>query len=394
MQNETALRLPQQRSTLSPESPESQEPPESLESQEPPEAPPETSPEPSAAPAAKAVPRREHRFDVDLMRLLCSATIMLGHVGAQFIQATGNDPDNGAGAYWAGHVAEAVNPFAVPMYFAIAGWAVLVGAPPRDGARMWQRVVRNTVPLFAWTAIYLVWAWLRDRNERPMTELAVDSLFGSVQPAYHLWFMYNYIPIIVLLAFAMLIKAGQRPWRLGAALLGIAVLPSVMTTITEVTDVRTPTVAWGFGTYSLVYAVGGALLFALPVGTARRRRLLLALLPLTVLGALWYNTQIHYVVPNAHLFVAAMAICVLLLISRVRIPERRRPLVQKLAGAALGAYLVHVLFVEEIVGRLVSPDLSGLQAGLLLVATVGAVMALSFATSLLWGRLKLRTWLG
>ncbi|MFJ6569928.1 acyltransferase [Streptomyces sp. NPDC091292] len=366
MQNETEVRLPQQRTAPSPDSPGSTE----------------------------SAPRREHRFDVDLMRLICSATVMLGHVGAQFIKATENDPANGAGSYWAGHVAEALNPFAVPMYFAIAGWAVLVGAPPKDGARMWQRVVRNTVPLFAWTAIYLTWAFLRDRNDRPMTELAVDSLFGSVRPAYHLWFMYNYIPIIVLLAFAMLIKAGKRPWRLGIALITIAVLPSVMTTIAEVTEWDTPTVAWGFGTYSVVYAVGGALLFALPARSGRWRWPLLALFALTAVACLWYNTQIHYVIPNAHLFVAVMAMCVLLLISRIRIPEKRRPLLQKLAGAALGAYLVHVLFVEEIVARVVEPDLSAVAAGAALVGLVALVMALSFATSLLWGKLKLRRWLG
>ncbi|MFF1276532.1 acyltransferase [Streptomyces marokkonensis] len=341
------------------------------------------------APAA-----REHRFDIDLMRLICSATIMVGHVGAQFIRSTGNDPAGGSGSYWAGHVAEAINPFAVPLYFAIAGWAVLVGAPPSDSARMWQRIVRNTVPLFVWTAVYLLWAWLRDRNDRPMTELATDSLFGSVQPAYHLWFMYNYIPIIALLAFAMLIKAGKRPWGLGAALLGIAVLPSVLTTITEVTGRDMPASAWGFGTYSLVYAVGGALLFALPAGAVRWRWPLFVLLPLTMAGALWYNTQIHYVMPNAHLFVAAMSVCVLLLVSRIRVPEKWRPLLKKLAGAALGAYMVHVLFVEEIAAPLVSPDLSGPAAGLLLTGLLAAVMVLSFATSLLWGKLNLRRLLG
>ncbi|MFG2511662.1 acyltransferase [Streptomyces sp. NPDC048584] len=339
-------------------------------------------------------PAREHRYDIDLMRLICSATIMLGHVGAQFIRATGNDPSNGSGSYWAGHIAEAINPFAVPMYFAIAGWAVLVGAPPRNSARMWQRIVRNTVPLFAWTAVYLVWAWLRGRNDRPMTELAEYSLFGSVEPAYHLWFMYTYIPVIMLLAFAMLIKAGKRPYGLGAALLGMAVLPSVLTTTTEVTGRETAPVAWGFGTYSLVYAVGGALLFALPAGIVSRRRPLYVLLPLTMLGALWYNTQIHYVMPNAHLFVAAMSICVLLLVSRIHVPEKRRPLLRRLADAALGAYMVHVLFVEEIVTPLVSPDLSAPAAGALLVGLVALVMALSFATSLLWGKLNLRRLLG
>jgi surface polysaccharide O-acyltransferase-like enzyme len=348
----------------------------------------------STASEKLATPPREHRFDIDLMRLVCSATIMLGHVGAQYIHATGNDPANGAGAYWAGHVAEGINAFAVPMYFAIAGWAVLVGAPPRDSSRMWQRVVRNVVPLFAWTAVYLAWAWLRDRNDRPMTELAATSLFGSVQPAYHLWFMYTYIPIIMLLAFAVLIKAGQRPWGLGAALLGIAVLPSVLTTIAEVTDRRMPEVAWGFSTYSLVYAVGGALLFALPAGTVRKRWPLAVLLPLTMAGALWYNTQVHYVLPNAHLFVAAMSVCVLLLISRVRVREAWRPWLRKSADAALGAYMVHVLFVEELVRPLASPGLSGPVAGLLLAALVATVMTLSFATSLLWGKLNLRRLLG
>ncbi|GGW84637.1 membrane protein [Streptomyces malachitofuscus] len=362
MPNDTAVRLPQQRAGTD-------------------------------SPAGRTTPR-EHRYDIDLIRLLCSATIMLGHIGAQFIRATGNDPANGSGTYWAGHIAEAVNPFAVPLYFAIAGWAVLVGAPPRDSARMWQRIVRNIVPLFVWTAVYLLWAWLRDRNDRPMTELATDSLFGSVQPAYHLWFMYNYIPVIALLAFAMLIKAGRRPWGLGAALLGIAVAPSVLTTVTEVTGRDMPASAWGFSTYSLAYAVGGALLFALPAGAVRWRWPLWVLLPLSMAGALWYNTQIHYVMPNAHVFVAAMSICVLLLISRIRVPERFRPLLRKLAGAALGAYMVHVLFVEEIVTPLVSTGPSGPAAGLLLTALLAAVMALSFAASLLWGRLNLRRLLG
>ncbi|MGW4732466.1 acyltransferase [Streptomyces shenzhenensis] len=361
MPNETAVRLPQQSSPL---------------------------------PSGQSVQPREHRFDIDLMRLICSGTVMLGHVGSQFISSTENDAANGSGSYWVGHIAEAINPFAVPMYFAIAGWAVLVGAPPRDSGRMWKRIVRNVVPLFAWTAIYLVWAWLRDRNESPMTELAEDSLVGSVEPAYHLWFMYNYIPIIVFLAFAMLIKDGKRPWGLGAALLGIAVLPSVLTTISEVTEREMPSVAWGFGTYSLVYAVGGAMLFALPAGAVRPRWLLYGLLPLTMVGCLWYNTQIHYVIPNAHLFVAVMSVCVLLLISRIRIPEKHRPLLKKLAGAALGAYMVHVLFVEELVEPLVSPDLSGPVAGLLLVGLLAAVMVLSFATSLLWGKLNLRRLLG
>ncbi|MET7641059.1 acyltransferase [Streptomyces sp. NPDC005438] len=340
-------------------------------------------------------PAREHRYDVDLMRLLCSCAVMLGHVGATFIAATDGQPDNGSGAYWVGHVAEGFNAFAVPMYFAIAGWAVLVGAPPADGARMWRRVVRNTVPLFVWTALYLVWAWVRDRNEEPMTRLGVDALFGSVRPAYHLWFMYSYIPIIVMLAFAVLVRAGQRPWRLGAALLAVALAPQVLGTLGELTGWHVPEVGWGFGTYAVVYAVGGALLFGLPERMPRRVRLALPLVWLgAVAGCVWYDTQIHYVIANAHVFVAAMTVAVLLMVHRLPIPVRLRPTLAKLANAALGAYLVHVFFVEELVRRMVSPDLSAPLAALVLVVGLSLTMVLSYAASLAWGALKLRRYLG
>ncbi|UGY91830.1 acyltransferase [Streptomyces gobiensis] len=342
-----------------------------------------------------AAARREHRYDIDLMRLICSCAVMLGHVGATFISAVDRQEANGPGAYWVGHIADSANEFAVPMYFAMAGWAVLVGAPPRDSGQIWQRIVRNGLPLFIWTGAYLSLAWMRSRNEEPITELAVDSLFGSVRPAYHLWFMYAYIPIIAVLAFAMLVKAGKRPWRLGLALLATATAPSVLTTFGELTGWDTPSFGWGFGTYSLVYAVGGALLFALPTGVPHRHRwLLLPVLLAAFAGCLWYNTQVQYVIPNAHLFVAALTLCVLLLVSRVRIPVRLRPVLSKLAGAALGAYMVHVFFVEELVRPMVSASRGGLVSGVLLIGLLLATVTLSYAASLLWGQLRLRRFLG
>ncbi|MBB1261148.1 acyltransferase [Streptomyces alkaliterrae] len=348
-----------------------------------------------ATPRAEDAARREHRADVDLMRLVCSCAVMLGHVGATFVHAVDRQEANGSGAYWVGHLADSANEFAVPMYFALAGWAVLVGAPPKDGPTAWRRVTRNGLPLLVWTVLYLAWAWLRGRNEEPMTDLAVASAFGSVRPAYHLWFMYTYLPLIAVLAFALLVWAGRRPWGLGAALLAVAVAPSVVGTVGELTGWETPPVKWGFGTYSLVYAVVGALLFALPRGVpARYRWLLVPGFLATWAACLWYNTQVHYVIANAHLFVALMTGCVLLFVCRIRVPERWRPRLAKLAGAALGAYMVHVLVVEELVRPLVRPDLGAGAAGLLLVGSLAATVVLSYAASLLWGRLRLRRWLG
>ncbi|MCK1796887.1 acyltransferase [Streptomyces sp. XM4193] len=359
-------------------------------------AAPDTRPDAPADTRAPAPPRRrEHRVDIDLMRLICSCAVMLGHVGATFIRAVDRQVENGAGAYWVGHIADSANEFAVPMYFAMAGWAVLAGAPPRDGRAARQRLVRNGLPLLAWTAIYLLWAWLRSRNDEPMTELAFTSLFGSVQPAYHLWFMYVYLPLVAVLAFVVLLRAGQRPWLLGALLAAVAVAPAAMETAEKVTGWDGPPVSWGFGTYSLVYAVLGALLFALPKGVPDRHRWLLVPGFLAAFaGCLWYNTQVHYVIPNAHLFVAALTGSMLLLVNRVRVPERFRPRVSQLAGAALGAYMVHVIVVEELVVPRVSADLGAPAAAVLLPVLWLATIALSYAASLLWGRLGLRKLLG
>lgn len=359
------------------------------------EAPAASVPSPSGRPPGEARPRREHRHDIDLMRLICSCAVMLGHVGGAFIAAAGNDPSGGSGVYWTGHVVEGLNPFAVPMYFAIAGWAVLVGAPPEDGRRMWRRIVRNAVPMFVWTALYLAWGWVWGTNDRPVHRLAVDSLFGSVRPAYHLWFMYAYLPLIVALAFVVLVRAGKRPWGLGAVLLVIASAPSLMGDLERWTGLDLPHFGWGFGVYQLMYALGGALLFTLPAGALSRRRWPWAVpVLLTMAGVFWYQTQVHYVIPNAHVLVAVMTGGLLLMVTRVRVPERWRPLLSKLAGASLGAYMVHVMVISAIAEPLISPELSAAVAAPLFVALFAATVAVSFGASLLWGRLGLRKYLG
>ncbi|MEV1006465.1 acyltransferase [Streptomyces sp. NPDC049881] len=350
---------------------------------------------PDAPPAPSPRPAREHRYDVDLLRLVASCSVILSHVAAAFIKAVDGQEENGAAAYWVGMAGDSAGSFAVPVFFAIAGWAVLIGAPPRDSRRLWQRITRNITPLFLWTAAYLAWAWLRGTNDDPAADLAMRGLFGSIQPAYHLWFMYVYIPIVALLAFVALLKAGARPWATGAALLAVACLPSLLTTLGEVTGHDAPSTGWGFTTYSVVYAAGGALILSMPQRLpARYRRPLLLVIPAAITGILWYNTQIHYVIPNAHLFVAALTLAVVLLICRIRVPERWQPRLSRTANAAMGAYMVHVFFVEELVRPLIPADASAPVAVGLFLCLLPVTIALSYAASLLWGRLGLRRILG
>ncbi|MFC7220732.1 acyltransferase [Streptomyces polyrhachis] len=351
---------------------------------------------PAAIPADAPAAARPHRYDVDAIRLLGSSGVILSHVGALSIEAVGRTADNGPAAYWAGMAANALGAYAVPVFFAIAGWAVLSGAPPKDEGRMLRRLRTTLVPMFVWTGIYLLWAHVRGTNEAPVAELAVDSLVGSVRPAYHLWFMYAYLPIIVLLAFVVLLRAGQRPWRLGAVLVLCAGGPVLFNDLHSLTGWDLPRFAWSFGVYSMVYAVMGAFLLSrrTAVGGRRARLAWLGAAALCGAGVLYYQTQVHYAMPNASLLGALFTASVVLALVRLRVPERVRPYVSRLANAALGAYLCHILVIELVAEPFVDTGAGpaaawGLTAGLTVVSIAG-----SFGLSLLWQRLGLKKILG
>ncbi|MEU0135320.1 acyltransferase [Streptomyces sp. NPDC006296] len=352
-------------------------------------------PAPSGQPAPGPRPHREHRYDIDLIRLLCSVGVILCHTGSAFVNTAGREAGNGPGTYWAGLVADSAGRFAVPLFFAIAGWVVLVGAPVRDGRQLWRRIVRILVPLAVWTVLYIAWGRLRGTNDAPAGELALDALFGSVRPAYHLWYLYAYIPVILLLAFAALVRSGSRPWGLGAALLVLGAAPTLSGDLAAVTGLDLPRFGWGFGPYQLIYAVLGALVLALPARASGRPSpwwLLPAGASLAAIVA--YQHGVHYAIPYASVLVALFSGGVLLALHRVRVPDRLRPALTRLAGASFGAYMVHVLVLGVLTDALVDTDLALPVAAALALAVTAATTALSFGAALLWTRLGLTRLLG
>ncbi|MFE7398388.1 acyltransferase [Streptomyces sp. NPDC057557] len=351
--------------------------------------------DPRAEEATEARPRREHRHDIDLIRLLCSVGVILCHTGSAFVNAVGREPSGGSGTYWAGLAADSAGRFAVPLFFAIAGWVVLVGAPPKDGARLRQRIVRIALPLAVWTGVYLAWGRGRGTNDDPVGDLALDSVFASVRPAYHLWYLYAYIPVIMLLAFATMVKSGKRPWGLGVALLVLAAAPSLFGDLSSVTGWDVPRFGWGFGPYQLIYAVLGAFMFALPAGVVGKRRLLWLLPTAAALAAvIAYQYKVHYAIPYASVLVALFSVGVLLTLHRLRVPEGLRPLLTRLADASFGAYMVHVLILGVLTDLFVSADLTLPVAAALVVAVTAATTLLAFGAGLLWARLGMSRILG
>ncbi|MEG3628272.1 acyltransferase [Streptomyces poriticola] len=355
----------------------------------------------TAAPATRRppvpAPRRDHRYDIDLIRVLAAVGVIVCHAAAELMAAVGRDPSGGGPVYGTALTGDALSRSAVPLFFAIAGWVVLCGAPPRDGGQVRKRLARIVVPMAVWTVVYLVWDRIRDANTDPTRQLAWDALFASVRPAFHLWYLYAYVPVILLLSVAALVRAGKRPWGVGAVLLGLALAPSLLGDLARLLDVDRPDFAWQFGVYQIVYAVAGAMLLSLPQAavTGRRRRLLWLAGGLCAWGAVAvYEHRVHFPGAYGSVVVALLAGTLLMALNRIGVPERFRPLLGRLAGASFGAYLVHLLFLEAVAPYLVRAGAGWPGAVAALTALTASTVALSFAAALLWTRLRLTRWLG
>ncbi|MCW5251639.1 acyltransferase [Streptomyces sp. SHP 1-2] len=359
---------------------------------------PRLAPAPAVSPSAAPAPARgEHRYDIDLLRVLAAAGVILCHAAGELMAAVDRTPAKGAAVYTTGLVADAVSRAAVPLFFAIAGWVVLCGAPPRDGAQVRRRLTRIVVPMGVWTAGYLVWARLRDEADGGVRGLARDALFASVRPAFHLWYLYAYVPVVLLLSVAALVRSGKRPWGAGALLLGLALAPSLLGDAGRLAGARVPAFGWQFGVYQLAYAVAGAVLLSLPgeAFAGRRRRLLWAGAVVCGWAAVAvYEHRVHFPAAYASAVVALTAGAVLMLAGRVRVPERFRGAVALLAGVSFGAYLVHLMVLRTLSPWVVSAGSGAVAAvgGLLALTVVTGV--LSFGAAWIWTRAGLARWLG
>ena len=160
---------------------------------------------PSAAAAAShGASRPERRYDVDLIRVLATLAVIVLHTSHLVDKVT---PGHTSSGHYIALVADAAGRFAVPAFFALAGWAVLVASPPRNGATVGRRLVRIVVPMAVWTAGYIAFVHLNGwYASTPPKTFAINAIFGQILPAYHLWYLYAYIPLILLLSIAALLR--------------------------------------------------------------------------------------------------------------------------------------------------------------------------------------------
>ncbi|MDN3270834.1 acyltransferase [Streptomyces sp. MA15] len=340
---------------------------------------------PAAAPEAPdRTADRERRHDIDLLRVLCTAAVVLVHASAEFIDA---------GHRTTGILGDTAGRFAVPVFFAMAGWAALAGAPVGDEARLLARLGRILRPMAVWTALYLLGAYLTGVSGAGTGEEAVRALFGSVEASFHLWYLYAYVPLILLLGVVVLVVRRRALPRRSLALLAVlAVTPALVGDVREITGWAPPDWGWSVSLSTVVYAVAGAALLAAPRLGPRALWAAGAGVAFAVLAV--YQLTVRHPAAYGSVAVAAVTLAVLGTVARVRVPERVRPLVARLSDASFGTYLVHLLWVRLLAGPVAGRLPDGPWAPVALAVTAVAAAALSFAVSVLWGRPGWRKWLG
>lgn len=348
------------------------------------------SPVPDPASTQFKAAKTGHRHDVDVLRVLAGVTVMIGHSGGVLIGRS----EESSNAWWLGHLAESVNPWAVPMFFMIAGWAVLAGAPPRTEAKMWTRIVRHVVPLFVWSFIFILGFNLWDTDEVDVRHDLVRTFLEAGRPAFHLWYLYAYIPLILVFGALILFLRGQRPWKLTA--LGLVLAGSTVWApfLLDLVGSSQSAWKWGFATYQVAYFVLGAFIIHYVKDYRPPLWLLVALFTASAAGVLWWESQHSYPIENANPLIVGLALSVIFFVSKLELSARVKRVFTKLASASFGAFLVHVFFLELFFERLYDVDAGPVLLVVQYLGYLAAMAAIAYALSLGWGKLRLRKILG
>ncbi len=138
----------------------------------------------------------------------------------------------------------------------------------------------------------------------------MHALFGSVRAAYHLWYLYTYVPLLLLLGVTVLVvRRRDTPRRALLLLVAFAVAPAFAGDARTLTGLPLPEWEWSVSLSSLGYAVaGGALLAAWRYGP---RPLWLAGAVVALAALVLYQLTVRHPAAYGSVTVAALTFAVL-----------------------------------------------------------------------------------
>jgi surface polysaccharide O-acyltransferase-like enzyme len=348
------------------------------------------------SPVAHVAPIRQRRADVDALRVVSAVMVVTIHITSSFMPEPGTYPNSPA--TWLSDITNMASRCAVPTFFAVSGWAFLVGTPPSDEASwLLRRIRRLIVPLLAWSIAYVGSAWVTAQANgwqlgRPghipkdwLLQEATSALAGP-GTGPQLWFLYYLIPMTLVL---WLVRAA--PHSISDRRTRIAVWCAAAGLIIPFGLAGTlyGSVSWvPFG-----WALGYGILGYVVLSTAPPRWASVALF-LGATAALVVTEQMYgydqWEMSYAGPLVFAETVGLIGLVRSLHISDRWRGVVAGLAGLTFGVYLVHALFVQGFMLTLYRWQIPPM---VMLVVSWSATVLVSFALVALWHRIRALEWL-
>ncbi len=288
----------------------------------------------------------------------------------------------------------ALGRWAVPVFLAVAGWALLARRPA-DNEERWlgRRAVRLVLPLLAWSLIYVVWALalarLTGQHLWSGKSSLLDWLRGEAQLFYsgtgvrpQLWFMYA---LIVATLIVWLVQTAGRI-RNQAVYLGAC---AVLVLFWGVPQMLNFSAGWTSQTWVLGYFVlGWLVLQRVEPGWRFSRWLGLGLFAVTLAAVTWGDLARVYWIHSPYSPVElAAALGVLLLFRGISFSERWRARINALGALTFGVFLVQFVSMDliNLTWRTGAP-LAFLTIGERTAVLLPAASLLSFALAWLWHR--------
>jgi surface polysaccharide O-acyltransferase-like enzyme len=339
----------------------------------------------------------ERRTDIELMRVIAVVGVIAVHVSSG--QLTPTIVGQHGLKYDFLMLMGALARPAVPVFIAIAGWALLSRRVSDDEERwLGKRAVRLIVPLLAWSAIYVVWALIRAglTGERPWAGRSslIDWLEGEAQLFYNgtgvraqLWFMY-FLIVATLVVWVVQAAGRTRHWATYAAGCAGLVMVWGAPPIFGVAAAWT-TAAWFVGYFGL-----GWILLTRPAPQLGERLLALALF-LGASGTLLYANLVgigwaqSFVSPIV--LIAAVGALIGLSGLTPAAPQWRW-CINGLGALTYGVFLVHELSLDLIyLAWRPGGPIAFFTAGERVVLLLPASALLSFGLAWLWHRRRILT---
>ena len=294
---------------------------------------------------------------IDFMRVVAIFLVIFIHVSADLLYGWGKvSPGN----WMIGNIYDSLARVSVPLLFMISGFLLLGKNEPVKDFFL-KRSIKVLIPFIAWTLIYLFWRC--NVNGGVCTKKVITRLILFEGTAYHLWFLYVLLGLYLITPFLRIITtSGQKRilWYLVALWLvfqtGVAILDKVWGLSLGITV----PMATGY----IGYFVLGHLLSEIQLG---RGGIVLSLITClagiiaTAAGTYFISSQagkfdgFFYEYLSLNVIVASIS-AFLLLKSLATQNESGEGFFQKavtqLAAGTFGIYLIHVMILDIIGGRI------------------------------------------